>query len=166
MAAGKTTIGRKLARNLGWQFQDTDAIVVSEHGPVAEIFAAHGEPAFRAYESAAIERALGAERASVIAFGGGALTNDANRARVDASAHSVFLKLSPERILIHMQSGARPRPMLGPRPTLDRIRSLYEARLAHYERADHTVDTDHLSDRAIVENILAWLHEKKIALPR
>ena len=58
--------------------------------------------------------------------------------RVDASAHSVFLKLSPERILIRMQSGARPRPMLGPRPTLDQVSvSLYEARLAHYERADH-----------------------------
>jgi shikimate kinase len=165
MAAGKTTIGRKLARNLGCAFADTDAIVVREHGPVAEIFAAHGEPAFRAYESAAIERALGEERPSVIALGGGSLTNEANRAHVDASAHSVFLKLSPERVLLRVQSGGRPRPMLGLNPTLQQVCSLYEARLAHYERADHCVDVDHLSDPAIVENILAWLHEKQIVFP-
>jgi shikimate kinase len=166
MAAGKTTIGRNLARSLRCEFEDTDAIVAREHGPVADIFAAQGEPAFREYESAAIERALRAERPKVIALGGGALTNEENRAHVEADAHSIFLKLSPERILTRVQSGARPRPMLGPAPTLEHITSLYEARLAHYERADHIVDTNDLSDRAIVENILAWLHEKQIAFLR
>lgn len=166
MAAGKTTIGRKLARRLGCAFYDTDAIVVREHGPIDKIFAAQGEPAFRAYESAAIERALCAERPSVIALGGGALTNEENRARVDTSAFTVFLKLSPERILARLQSGDRRRPMLGPQPTPERIRALYETRRAQYERADHFVDAERLSDRAIVENIAAWLNERQIAFPQ
>ena len=166
MAAGKTTIGRKLARRLGCEFYDTDAIVVREHGPIDKIFAAQGEPAFRTYESAAVEDALCKERPSVVALGGGALTNEENRVHIDACAYSVFLKLSPERILARVQSGDRRRPMLGPVPTLDRIRSLYETRRTHYERADHVVDAEPLGDRAIVENIVAWLNERQITFPQ
>lgn len=165
MAAGKTTIGKRLARRLGCDFRDTDAIVVREHGPIAQLFSTHGEATFRAYESAAVERALGNDRPGVVALGGGALTIAASRACVDANAHSVFLKLSPERILARLEHGARPRPMLGPKPTLENIRSLYETRLPQYERADHIVDAEHLSDAAIVENIVAWLNERQIAFP-
>lgn len=166
MAAGKTTIGRRLASALACEFQDTDAIVVREHGPIATLFSVQGEAVFRAYESAAVERAMNAERPSVVALGGGALTSAENRARIDACAFSVFLKRSPERIFARVQSGDRRRPLLGPEPTLEEIRSLYELRLGAYERADHIVDADHLSDRATVENILAWLHERQIAFPR
>ena len=166
MAAGKTTTGRKLARRLGCDFYDTDAIVVREHGPIATIFAAEGETAFRAYEAIAVEDALSLERPSVVALGGGALTNAVNRTRVEARAHSVFLKASPERIFARVQSGDRRRPLLGPQPSLKDIRRLYETRLAHYERADHVVDAEGLSDRAIVENIVAWLRERQIAFPQ
>lgn len=166
MAAGKTTIGRQLARRLGCGFYDTDAIVVREHGPIASIFSAHGESAFRTFESAAIERALSEELPSIVALGGGALTSAENRARVDARAHSVFLKMSPERIFARVQSGDRRRPMLGPEPTLESIASLYEARLEHYECADHIVDAERLGDRAIVENIVAWLNERNITFPQ
>ena len=163
MGAGKTTIGRKLARALACEFHDTDAIVVREHGPIATIFSTEGEPAFRAYEAVAVERALSHERPSVVALGGGALTVASNRERVDACAHSVFLKTSPERIFARLQSGDRRRPLLGPQPTLDGIRSLYEARLPGYERADYVVDVERLSDRAILETIVAWLHKRHIA---
>jgi shikimate kinase len=163
MAAGKTTIGRKLARTLGWEFRDTDSIVAMEHGPVVQIFSTQGEAAFRAYEAAAVARAFALSEPAVVALGGGALTSDANRACVDAHAYSIFLNVTAERILARVQSGARRRPMLGSEPTLEAIRTLYEARRTHYERADHRVDAEGMSDRAIVENIVAWLHDQRIA---
>jgi shikimate kinase len=166
MAAGKTTIGRKLARRLGCKFCDTDALIVREHGDIATIFTAEGEPAFRAYERAAVERALGADRCSVIALGGGALTVAENRALLDESAHSVFIRVSPQRILARVQNGARRRPLLGPDPTLEGIAALYARRVAAYERADYVVDADRLSDAAVIESILAWLNERQIAFPQ
>ena len=165
MAAGKTTTGRKLASIFGCNFYDTDAIVVRDHGPIPKIFSSEGEAAFRAYESTAVEHTLSQESPSVVALGGGALTNEANRTRVEVCAYSVFLKASPERIFARVQSGDRRRPLLGPQPALEDIRRLYATRLTQYERADHIVDVERLSDRAIVENVLAWLHERQIAFP-
>ncbi|ERK72528.1 hypothetical protein N136_01109, partial [Leifsonia aquatica ATCC 14665] len=49
-AAGKTRLGKRLAKRLGLGFVDTDARVVAAHGPISEIFADHGEPHFRALE--------------------------------------------------------------------------------------------------------------------
>ncbi len=76
MAAGKSTIGKKLARRLGVAFYDIDDLVVQEHGPVSDIFYAQGEKQFRLYEYAAIEHVIETETPGVISLGGGAVTYD------------------------------------------------------------------------------------------
>ena len=78
-ATGKTEVGRRLARALGWPFVDTDALVEEAAGrSVAAIFAEEGEAAFRARERTAVAEAC-ASPAAVIAVGGGALLDPDNR---------------------------------------------------------------------------------------
>ena len=58
MGVGKTTVGRKLAKALGLPFTDTDALIVSQHGAIPQIFERDGEPAFRNLEEAALQEAI------------------------------------------------------------------------------------------------------------
>ena len=87
MAAGKLTIGRRLAGELGCAFYDTDVLIVRAHGTVATIFADEGEAAFRRYEREAIVQVLSNGEGSVVALGGGALTSAKNRALLAEHAH-------------------------------------------------------------------------------
>ncbi|HLY03361.1 MAG TPA: shikimate kinase [Candidatus Cybelea sp.] len=164
MGAGKSTIGRKLARELGCAFFDTDDLIVRAHGTIPEIFSREGEDAFRRYEREAIGQVLSTGDAGVVALGGGALTLAENRAFVKECAHRVFLRSSPEQILRRLRRSRERRPLLGAHPTLAQIRELYGTRMAHYADADYIVAAERLSDRAILDEILQWLSEKKIAL--
>lgn len=157
MASGKSTIGRKLARKLGRPFVDTDALVVRERGPIGAIFAGEGEPAFRRYEADAVRAALANPTPSVIALGGGALTQPANVPLIAQSAYRVFIKASPEQILSRVRVSRETRPLLGSAPTLAEIRELYQRRLPQYEAADLTVDVSRRSDAKAVEEIVEWM---------
>ncbi|HXO17764.1 MAG TPA: shikimate kinase [Candidatus Dormibacteraeota bacterium] len=162
MASGKSTIGRKLARRLGAPFLDTDALVIRAHGPIAAIFADEGEAAFRRYERAAIGEALETPEASVVALGGGALTQVENRKMLYDRAYRVFIKLSPEQILSRVRRSREVRPVLGPRPTLATVKTLYEKRLPEYAKSDYTVEAERRSDRAVIDDIVGWLREKQV----
>jgi shikimate kinase len=162
MASGKSTIGRKLARRLGWRFHDTDALIVHAHGRIAEIFATEGEAAFRRYERTAIAAALETERPSVIALGGGALTVAENRALVGERAYRLFIRVLPEQILARVRRSREVRPVLGPAPTLASIERLYAQRLPDYESADHVIDASRSSDAAVIDEIVGWLREQQL----
>jgi shikimate kinase len=165
MAAGKSTIGRKLARTLDRPFFDTDKMIVAEHGAIATIFAQEGEAVFRRYESAAIARALDNDAPSVIALGGGALTVEENRARLSRRSWRVFVKVSPEQAFARIRRSRAVRPVLGDAPTLATIAELYARRLAEYERADFIVDASSRSDAAVIAAIAGWLRESPAATP-
>ena len=116
MGAGKSTVGRLLAAELGWSFIDIDTEVEQRYGTtVGAMFATDGEQAFRRRESAAIARALGSKRV-VIALGGGAPEILTNRLLLEQTADTavVFLE-APFAILFDrcvLQEGAAVRPVL------------------------------------------------------
>jgi len=166
MASGKSTIGRKLARALGWLFVDTDALIVRAHGPIPSIFEKEGEAAFRGYECNAIRAALNRAPPHVVALGGGALTQPENRQLLEERAHRVFIQISPEQVFARVLRGREMRPVLGSAPTLERIKELYAARMADYSAADFVVDASALGDAAVIELIVAWLRDRRIALAR
>lgn len=94
-ACGKTTVGHVLATRLGWRFIDTDAEIEREAGrTVAELVAAEGWTGFRARERAVVERVSRAPQA-VIACGGGAVLDEANRSALKRDALVVYLKCDP-----------------------------------------------------------------------
>lgn len=163
MAAGKSTIGRKLARRLETAFYDIDDLIVEQHGAIADIFFTHGEPQFRVYESDALGSVL-KEPPGIIALGGGAVTYNRTMELLKKHTYRIFVKVPPEEIALRLKSGARVRPMLGASPSLTAIRELYERRMPFYAHADFVVEAGGLSSAQIVESIALWLKKRRIPL--
>jgi shikimate kinase len=164
MAAGKSTIGKKLARKLKCAFFDTDDLVVKDHGQISDIFYNEGEPAFRRYEHAAISDVLENGEPGIIALGGGALTYEPTQKLLKKRAYRVFIKATPEQIHERLIKSPRIRPLMGPAPTLARIKELYAKRMPQYAHADCVVEADGLRTTQIVDSIIEWLHKKKIEI--
>jgi shikimate kinase len=119
MGVGKSSVGRRVALRLGRQFLDTDKLVEEDAGrTVAEIFAADGEEAFRALENVAVRRALESDPFAVIAFGGGAVLEPANRGLARELALVVWLQ-APARELVRRVSGSMRRSGGAARPLLN-----------------------------------------------
>jgi shikimate kinase len=151
MASGKSTIGKRLARRLCWNFIDSDAEIVREHGPIERIFAEEGESAFRRYEHAVVERALAEAAPSVIAVGGGAPTHKPTRDLLARHAYRVFLAVTPEQVLARLRRSKTPRPLLGAELDAERVRALYNERLPLYREAEAIVDCGELQSGAAAE---------------
>ena len=127
---GKTTVGALLAERLGWRFVDTDAQVEARAGAaVAEIFAAQGEPAFRALEREACLAALGEERV-VVATGGGAVLDEGVRARL-AQVFTVWLQAPTPMLAARVAQGAG-RPSLTGQAPADELPVVLAARAGYY----------------------------------
>lgn len=163
MAAGKSTIGKKLARKLGVQFYDIDDLVVEQHGPISDIFYAQGEKQFRAYERDAIAHALECEP-GVIAVGGGAVTYDDSLKLLKKRAYRIFVKVAPEQILGRLRRSKHVRPLIGPTPSLTKIKELYGRRMPRYSHADYVVEADDMTTTQVVNDIVEWLRKKNIEL--
>lgn len=137
MGAGKTTVGRRLAGDLGWDFVDLDAEVEARAGrPVAALFDEQGEAAFREAEHAAAVEAARRERV-VIAAGGGAFVSEATRAVLSAGAVTVWLRCALETLLDRIPRDGN-RPLARNRAT---IGALLTEREPLYRLADLVVDT-------------------------
>ncbi len=152
MGAGKSSVGKKLAKRLGVEFCDSDAVVVREHGPIDRIFAEHGESRFRAWERDAVREAL--STGGVVALGGGAVLDAGTQA--DLAHHRVVLLTVSERtIATRIRDTAR--PLLQGEDPLARWREVYAARRELYDRlADTTVDTSSGPISEIVDRLAVW----------
>jgi len=156
MAAGKTSIGRRVARTLALPFVDTDKRVVSEHGSIPSIFEAHGEPHFRALERAAVARAL--EDGGVISLGGGAVTDPGTRDLLREHP-VVFLTVSPSAVADRLASGGR--PLLDGNDPVARWMQIFDERRAWYDEvASVTFDTSRRPMQRIAEDIVAWRRDQ------
>ncbi|WP_091233367.1 shikimate kinase [Microbacterium sp. 3J1] len=155
MAAGKTSIGRRVARRLGVPFVDTDKRVAAEHGPIPAIFAEHGEARFREWERAAVATAL--DEDGVISLGGGAVTDADTRALLQRHP-VVFLTVTPEAVADRIAGTGR--PLLDGEDPLSRWRSIFEERRAWYDEvATTTFDTSRRPMQRIAEDIASWRRE-------
>lgn len=113
-ASGKTTLGKRLAEALSWEFTDLDAEIVAHEGrEIKEIFAKDGEKAFRLMEGEALARAtLRAKASTVIALGGGTLLDDANRAFASEKGQVWCLDTpSKEEVARRIAAGGDSRPL-------------------------------------------------------
>jgi shikimate kinase len=163
MAAGKSTVGKRLARKLKVPFVDIDDVIVSEHGPISDIFYNQGEKTFRKYEHDAIAHSIESEPA-VLALGGGAVMFEPSLKLLKKRTYRIFIKVPPEQVLGRLRRSQRVRPVLGPQPTLAKIKDLYEKRMPAYAHADLTIEAGEMSTPQIVDHIVEWMHKKKITL--
>jgi len=167
MGAGKTTAGRRLARLLRIPFYDSDTEIEREHGPIADIFERLGEAAFRTIEAETITR-LCAGGPLVLAVGGGAVLDAANRRAMRGGGWIVNLALKPETALSRVAHRSH-RPVLGQAPALESIRSLMVERAAAYADNDLSIAVDAKSPSAIAHIIARWYRRRAAsdkAVPR
>jgi shikimate kinase len=150
MGAGKTRVGKRVARMLGTGFTDTDRMVVAEHGPIADIFAQQGEPYFRGLERDAVVRAL--ETDGVVSLGGGAVLDAATQADL-AAQRVVFLTVNARAVEGRLVEGKRPLIRDG----VNDWQRIFDERREIYERlSDLTIDTSHRPYDSIAEEVAAW----------
>ncbi len=156
--AGKTTLGRALARHLRRPFVELDArIEVTAGLSLAEIFELHGEQYFRRTEREVLSHFLAEERAAVVATGGGLVMEPESFDMLRAGCLTVWLCAKPEdhynRVL---QQGDR-RPMADSPHAMAELKTLLAQRAPLYERADLAVDTSKLTVQAAVLRITGQL---------
>ncbi len=156
MGTGKTTTGRRLAAALGLRFVDTDEVVATVAGKtITAIFTEDGETVFRELETAALRDALTGPP-SVVATGGGIMTQPENVALMDSAGPILCLEASPETIL-HRTRRNRDRPLLQTADPLKAIRLLLEERRPAYAQADYRVSTEPADRTRVLEEIVATL---------
>lgn len=159
--AGKTTVGRLLARRLRVPFVELDRRVERAAGmSLAEIFALHGEEYYRRLERETLERVLdeAGGRRLVLAVGGGLVTSPETYGLLRRRALTVWLRADPEdhwnRVV---QQGDR-RPMAEHPEAMAELRRLLAARQRLYAEADGTVDTSRLGVQGTVQAVARLLH--------
>lgn len=151
MGAGKTRVGKRVARRIGAGFLDTDKVIVAEHGPIAAIFDELGEPRFRELEREAVARGLDDDK--VLSLGGGAVIDAATRSAL-ADHRVVFLTVSASAVERRLGDGKRPLVRGG----ISDWERIFAERLALYrEVADVEIDTSHRPYDAIADEVTEWL---------
>ena len=115
---GKSTIGRRVAKRLGWDFVDLDSAIEERAGqPIREIFAESGESVFRDLETEVLVRSLDTDKPCVVSTGGGVVLSPANRSRLKSAAAVVWMTASIEDLVDRLKP--RGAPGRGHRPLLD-----------------------------------------------
>lgn len=153
MGAGKTTVGRVLARNLEYDFFDLDELIEARAGKsVQTIFAELGEPAFRRLESEVIQSCRDFRR-TVIALGGGAYVAEENRASLRAIGRTIWLDC-PLDVCLRRIRGDKSRPLLGDENEME---VLLEQRRAAYSEADYALQAGELSPDRLSSEIIKLL---------
>jgi len=160
MGAGKTTVGRLLARRLKLRFYDTDQEIERRCGvKIPTIFEIEGEAGFRSREAQAIAE-LSARSGIVLATGGGAVLAEENRRRLAAGGTVVYLNARPEDLFERVRHD-RNRPLLAVADPLGRLRELHAERDPLYRMiADLVVDTGSQSVQALGRRLLDTLSQR------
>lgn len=154
MGAGKTTVGRILARLLGWDFADLDDLIVQAEGRgIPDIFAREGETYFRRLERGILASLRGRTRL-VVACGGGTYANEESRLLIDRMGRAVWIQVPLRQALARCASGGMERPLLQDEAQAE---ALYRRRLPSYRSAGLHVDADGLTAEEVAERIAGML---------
>lgn len=153
MGAGKTSVGRRLAKHLNRRFVDTDAVIAAEHGPIPHLFESVGEGAFRSIERDVVQREL--RSGDVVALGGGAVLDESTRAAL-ADCTVVLLTVSEDAVAARLVGGKRPMLTEG---IASWRRIAAEREPVYLALADVTVDTSRRPMTTIAAELAAQLQE-------
>lgn len=158
MGAGKSTIGRRLAREMNMDFRDSDTEITEAAGcSISDIFDIHGEDIFRDLERRIISNLL-AGAPSIIATGGGAFISPTVREMIGKSAISIWLKADLD-VLLERVSRRNNRPLLEKGDKRVILGKLMEERYPIYSEADIVVESDDSSHDVVINKIFDALND-------
>jgi len=154
--AGKSTLGKILAKRIGWNFVELNKELEAQNGlSVAEIIALYGQEGFRRMEQAALNQLLARKELMVLATGGGIVSEPLTFDLILSSFYTIWLKAEPEEHMARVRSQGDLRPMADDRSAMIELRTILLSREPLYSRASAVVDTASLT----VDNAAARLIE-------
>lgn len=140
--AGKSTLGRMLAKQIGWSFVELNKEIERQNGlSVAEIIALYGQEGFRRMEQAALGQLLARRELMVLATGGGIVSEPLTFDLILSSFHTVWLKAEPEEHMARVRGQGDLRPMADDRSAMAELRTILRSREPLYARASAVVNT-------------------------
>jgi XRE family aerobic/anaerobic benzoate catabolism transcriptional regulator len=158
--AGKSSVGKELARRLERPFAELDGLVEDEVGlGLAEIFAIHGESYYRRLEREVLTRFASGGTSAVLATGGSLVTDRATFDLLKGNALTIWLRARPELHLDRVAAQGDRRPMAGRADPLSDLKILLRERESLYAEADITIDTTALSIEEVTSEAMRRLRE-------
>jgi XRE family aerobic/anaerobic benzoate catabolism transcriptional regulator len=140
--AGKSTLGKLLAKKIGWSFVELNKEIEQQNGlSVAEIIALYGQEGFRRMEQAALDQLLARRELMVLATGGGIVSEPLTFERILSTFYTVWLKAEPEEHMARVRRQGDLRPMADDRSAMAELRNILVSREPLYARASAVVDT-------------------------
>lgn len=156
MGAGKSSVGRRLAAKLGWQFVDSDTEIETAAGmSIEDFFAEHGEEEFRSGESRVIARLL-REPKTVLATGGGAFMTEATREQITEDGVSVWINADLDLLFARVSRRSN-RPLLKTADPKQTLKDLMDKRYPTYALADVTVTSKDVPQDIVADDIIEAL---------
>jgi XRE family transcriptional regulator, aerobic/anaerobic benzoate catabolism transcriptional regulator len=163
--AGKSTLGKMLAKKIGWNFVELNKEIESQNGlSVAEIIALYGQEGFRRMEQAALGQLLARKELTVLATGGGIVSEPLTFDLILSSFYTIWLKAEPEEHMARVRRQGDLRPMADDRSAMAELRTILRSREPLYARASAVVDTAGLSVDAaaarLIDAVAPVLHDE------
>jgi len=153
MGSGKSTLGAKLARRIGYQYMDMDQLIEeTAEMSIPSIFNEHGEEVFRKWEHDILQELCLREKL-VIATGGGAPCHSQMMDLMNTHGTTIYIKLSPEALRDRLIRSRTERPLIKGKSEaelLEFISTLLKKRVPFYKQATHIVDGMNLQAEALV----------------
>lgn len=163
MGAGKTTVGKALAAELGVPFYDLDWFITTRYRrSVSEIFAERGEEGFRDLERRMLHETAEFEDI-VLSCGGGTPCFFDNMEYMNSLADTIYLKATPEVLQYHLTLGKGIRPLLlekSPEQALDFIREQLAEREHYYLQAQHVIDVNRMDNFEKIATCIEEIRQK------
>jgi XRE family transcriptional regulator, aerobic/anaerobic benzoate catabolism transcriptional regulator len=163
--AGKSTLGKMLAKKIGWNFVELNKEIEAQNGlSVAEIIALYGQEGFHRMEQAALRQLLARKELMVLATGGGIVSEPLTFDLILSSFYTIWVKAEPEEHMARVRGQGDLRPMADDRSAMEELRTILRSREPLYARASAVVDTAGLSvDKAaarLSEAVAPVLHDE------
>src|SRR6266851_8937695 len=163
--AGKSTLGKMLAKKIGWSFVELNKEIEAQNGlSVAEIIALYGQEGFRRMEQAALGQLLARKELMVLATGGGIVSEPLTFDLILSSFYTIWLKAEPEEHMARVRSQGDLRPMADDRSAMVELRTILLSREPLYARASAVVDTAGLTVDAaaarLIDAVAPVLHDE------
>ena len=153
--AGKSTLGKILAKRIGWNFVELNKEIEAQNGlSVAEIIALYGQEGFRRMEQAALNQLLARKELMVLATGGGIVSEPLTFDLILSSFYTIWIKADPEEHMGRVRKQGDLRPMADDRSAMAELRNILVSREPLYARASAVVDTAGLSVDAAAARLI------------
>jgi XRE family aerobic/anaerobic benzoate catabolism transcriptional regulator len=153
--AGKSTLGKLLAKKIGWNFVELNKEIEAQNGlSVAEIIALYGQEGFRRMERSALTQLLARKELTVLATGGGIVSEPVTFDLILSSFYTIWLKAEPEEHMARVRKQGDLRPMADDRSAMAELRNILASREPLYARASAVVDTAGLTVDAAAARLI------------